>query len=107
MIRLAISKGRILEQAVKILEKVNIQLQVDPLNSRRLIIPTNIDKQGRFLIPEELKNYANIKSEAAFFGQGHFFQIWEPKSGIINSEISRKRLLKEKKSLTSILTQNK
>ncbi len=43
MIRLAISKGRILEQAVKILEKVNIQLQVDPLNSRRLIIPTNID----------------------------------------------------------------
>ncbi len=43
MIRLAISKGRILEQAVKILEKVNIQLQVDPLNSRRLIIPTNLD----------------------------------------------------------------
>ena len=43
MIRLAISKGRILEQAVKILEKVNIQLQVNPLNSRRLIIPTNID----------------------------------------------------------------
>ena len=31
------------------------------------IIPTNIDKEGRFLIPEELKNYANIKSEAAFF----------------------------------------
>ena len=43
MIRLAISKGRILEQAVKILEKVSIQLQVDPLNSRRLIIPTNFD----------------------------------------------------------------
>ena len=43
MIRLAISKGRILEQAVKILDKVNIQLQVDPLNSRRLIIPTNLD----------------------------------------------------------------
>ena len=43
MIRLAISKGRILEQAVKILENVNIQLQVDPLSSRRLIIPTNLD----------------------------------------------------------------
>ena len=47
------------------------------------IIPTNIDKEGRFLIPEELKNYANIKSEAAFFGQGHFFQIWEPKSVLL------------------------
>ncbi len=43
MIRLAISKGRILEEAVKILEKVNILCQVDPLNTRKLIIPTNID----------------------------------------------------------------
>ena len=43
MIRLAISKGRILEQAIKILDKMNIQLQVDPLISRRLIIPTNLD----------------------------------------------------------------
>ena len=43
MIRLAISKGRILEQAVKILEKVNISCQVDPRNSRKLIIPTNLD----------------------------------------------------------------
>ena len=43
MIRLAISKGRILEQAVKILERMNIQLQVDPLNSRKLIIPTNLE----------------------------------------------------------------
>ena len=43
MIRLAISKGRIVEQAVKILDKVNFQLKGDPLNSRRLIIPTNLD----------------------------------------------------------------
>ncbi len=50
MIRLAISKGRILEQAVKILEKVNIQLQVDPLNSRKLIIPTNFDNLEEIII---------------------------------------------------------
>ena len=43
MIRLAISKGRILEQAVTALEKVNILCQVNPMNSRRLIIPTNMD----------------------------------------------------------------
>jgi len=69
------------------------------------IITTNIDKEGRFLIPEELKSYANIKTEAAFFGQGHFFQIWEPKNGLKNTEDSRKRLLQEKKSLRMILTQ--
>ena len=71
------------------------------------IITTNIDKEGRFLIPEELKLYAGIKTEAAFFGQGHYFQIWEPKKGLKNTEDSRRRLLKEKKSLRMMLTQQK
>ena len=71
------------------------------------IITTNIDKEGRFLIPEELKLYSNIKTEAAFFGQGHYFQIWEPKKGLKNTEDSRRRLLKEKKSLRMMLTQQK
>ena len=71
------------------------------------IITTNIDKEGRFLIPEEFKLYAGIKTEAAFFGQGHYFQIWEPKKGLKNAEDSRKRLLKEKKSLRMMLTQQK
>ena len=71
------------------------------------IVTTNIDKEGRFLIPEELKSYAGLKTEAAFFGQGHFFQIWEPKEGLKNTEVARKRLLKEKKSLRMILTQQK
>ena len=71
------------------------------------IITTNIDKEGRFLIPEELKLYAGIKYEAAFFGQGYFFQIWEPNKGLKNTEISRKRLLEEKKSLRIMLTKEK
>tara|TARA_Y100000768_G_scaffold387109_1_gene377299 strand:- start:319 stop:930 length:612 start_codon:yes stop_codon:yes gene_type:complete len=41
MIRLAISKGRILEEGVKILEKIGIKCDFDPLSSRRLIIPTS------------------------------------------------------------------
>ena len=71
------------------------------------IVTTNIDKEGRLLIPEELKLYAGIKNEAAFFGQGHFFQIWDPTQGFKNTEISRKRLLEQKKSLRMILTQQK
>ena len=71
------------------------------------IITTNIDKEGRFLIPEELKIYANIDNEIGFFGQGHYFQIWEPKAGLRNRELARKRLLQEKKSLRMILTQKK
>ena len=71
------------------------------------IIYTKIDKEGRFLLPEELKFYANIENEVAFIGQGHFFQIWEPKRGQKNIEVSRKRLLEQKKSLRMILTQKK
>ena len=71
------------------------------------IVTTNIDKEGRFLIPEELKLYAGLKTEAAFFGKGYFFQIWDPKQGLKNSEVSRRRLLEEKKSLRMMLTQEK
>ena len=42
MIRLAISKGRILEQAVEILCNINISCKFDPLDSRKLIIPTDM-----------------------------------------------------------------
>ncbi len=41
MIRLAISKGRILHEGVKILTKIGIVCSVNPLNSRKLIIPTS------------------------------------------------------------------
>jgi ATP phosphoribosyltransferase len=42
MIRLAISKGRILEQSIDILSKINVTCKYNPLNTRKLIIPTNI-----------------------------------------------------------------
>ena len=68
------------------------------------IIPTNIDKEGRFLIPENLKSYSNISNEVTFIGQGHYFQIWEPKAAIKRQARSRERLVKEKRTLGSILT---
>ena len=68
------------------------------------IVPTNIDKEGRFLIPEFLKSYANISQKAIFFGQGHFFQIWEPSAAKYRQEESRMRLIKEKKTLSSIIS---
>ena len=71
------------------------------------IIPTNLDKEGRFLIPESLKKYANISSEATFIGQGFYFQIWEPNSGILKQKDSRNRLVKENKSLSAIIIEKK
>ena len=70
------------------------------------VIPTKIDKEGRFLIPENLKNYANILTEVTFIGQGHYFQIWESKSALVRQKQSRERLVREKRTLGSILTKN-
>ena len=68
------------------------------------IVPTKIDKEGRFLIPENLKLYSNIINEVAFIGQGHYFQIWEPKAAIERQKKSRERLANEKKTLANIIT---
>tara|TARA_Y100001970_G_C13836666_1_gene652433 strand:+ start:153 stop:629 length:477 start_codon:yes stop_codon:yes gene_type:complete len=69
------------------------------------IIPTNLDKEGRFLIPESLKKHANISKQATFIGQGHFFQIWEPTAAIKRKEESRSRLIDNKKTLRTIINQ--
>ncbi len=68
------------------------------------IIPTKLDKQGRFLIPENLKLYSNIFSEVTFIGQGHYFQIWEPQAASERQKKSRERLVREKRTFGSILT---
>jgi len=71
------------------------------------IIPTNLDKEGRFLIPDSLKKFARITTQATFIGQGFYFQIWEPAAAILKQKESRKRLVKEKKSLSAILIEKK
>ena len=68
------------------------------------IIPTNIDKEGRFLLPHYLKKHSNISSEVTFVGQGHYFQIWEPKAALERQKKSRSRLIKKNKSLSSIIS---
>lgn len=35
------------------------------------------DKQGRFLLPTELRDYAGLKQEVTFLGQGDHAEIWD------------------------------
>ena len=67
------------------------------------MLPTHLDKEGRFLLPEKLKDFANIKDEVAFIGQGYFFQITNPKVAIDLQIKSRTRLNLNKKTLGKIL----
>ena len=67
------------------------------------MLPTNLDKEGRFLLPENLKNFASIKDEATFIGQGYFFQIVNPKTASDIQQKSRERLNINKQTLSKIL----
>ena len=64
---------------------------------------TNLDKEGRFLLPEKLKDYANIKEEVTFIGQGYYFQIVNPKVATELQSKSRTRLNLNKNTLGKIL----
>jgi len=68
------------------------------------MLPTNLDKEGRFLLPENLKDFASIKNEVAFIGQGYFFQIVNPKTALELQQKSRSRLNLNKKTLSKILS---
>jgi MraZ protein len=40
--------------------------------------PLTIDGEGRVILPESLKEHANISNEVAFVGLGAMFQLWNP-----------------------------
>lgn len=38
----------------------------------------SMDAEGRVVLPQELRDHAGLVGEAAFSGQGDYFQIWNP-----------------------------
>ena len=50
------------------------------------------DKQGRFLLPAELREYAGLKQEVVFIGQGNHAEIW---SADAYDELEREKLTPE------------
>ena len=65
--------------------------------------PISLDQEGRFIIPEDLRNHAQIQNEATFIGKGHSFQIWNPELIASRKMESSKRLTENKKTLRSII----
>jgi MraZ protein len=41
--------------------------------------PLTMDGEGRIVLPEPLKEHANITTDVAFVGLGAMFQMWEPR----------------------------
>jgi MraZ protein len=38
----------------------------------------DLDKNGSILLPQELLDFANIKTDVTLVGQGNYFEIWTP-----------------------------
>lgn len=50
---------------------------------RRMILgnayPVEVDKVGRVLLPQSLREFAGLDGEAIVTGQGDYFEVWMPK----------------------------
>jgi MraZ protein len=68
----------------QVYDNVNTMNLADP-NARllrRLIFanayPVEVDKVGRVLVPQNLRQFAGLNGEAIIAGQGDYFEVWTP-----------------------------
>jgi MraZ protein len=50
-----------------------------------------LDSEGRMVLPERLREAAELKDEALFIGQGRKFQIWAPQGFAAHFEAAKSR----------------
>lgn len=68
----------------QVYERVNSMNLADPAARllRRLIFanayPVDIDKVGRILVPQTLRQFCGLDGDAVVAGQGDYFEVWTP-----------------------------
>lgn len=54
---------------------------IDSIDFRRYVVgglhELTLDKQGRFVVPEGLKNFARLHDEVVFIGVSNWIELWE------------------------------
>jgi len=65
------------------------------------VVKCEPDKQGRFLLPTELRNYANLSQNVIFIGQGSHAEIWDAQAydALENEQLTPENLLEAMKEL--------
>jgi MraZ protein len=70
----------------QVYDRINAMNLADPTARllRRLILsnayPVEVDKVGRILVPQNLRQVITLESEAIIAGQGEYFEVWTPAS---------------------------
>ena len=68
----------------QVYDRINAMNLADPTARllRRLILsnayPVEVDKVGRILVPQNLRQVIALASEAIVAGQGEYFEVWTP-----------------------------
>jgi MraZ protein len=68
----------------QVYERINAMNLADPTARllRRLILsnayPVEVDKVGRILVPQNLRDFLGLDGEAVVAGQGDYFEVWLP-----------------------------
>jgi len=68
----------------QVYERLNAMSLTDPAARllRRLLLssayPVEIDKAGRILLPQALRQFLALNADAVLVGQGEYFEIWAP-----------------------------
>jgi MraZ protein len=68
----------------QVAERLNSMNTADPNTRllRRMIygtaFPVEVDKVGRVLVPQALREFAELNGEATITGQGEYFEVWKP-----------------------------
>jgi MraZ protein len=68
----------------QVYERINAMNLADPAARmlRRLILsnayPAELDKVGRILVPQNLRQFIGLDGEAIVAGQGEYFEVWAP-----------------------------
>jgi MraZ protein len=68
----------------EVYQRINSMNLADPTARmlRRLILSNayqvEIDKVGRILVPQSLRQFINFDGEAIVAGQGEYFEVWTP-----------------------------
>ncbi len=87
----------------QVYERINAMSLSDPTARllRRLILanayPVEVDKIGRILLPQPLRDFLNADGEVILVGQGDYFEIWASKDWeeqqrlLLDAEANQKR----------------
>ncbi len=65
--------------------------------------PMEADKEGRIVLPENLKTHAGLRDAVVFMGKGSIFEIWEPAAADRRRAEARERTRNSNYTLPSAL----